>query len=155
MRNKIKNIIKNVLLIFVFVSIGYLLGKHSIVKQEVSQVNKDSTAAVHVYYMHTTFRCATCNNIEKMTKELLEKNFKNELDSGKLLFSEADFQKNETLAKQFGVAAGCVVVSDERNGKVLDFKRIDEVWELKGKPAEFDSHINKIIKEFLEKASVK
>lgn len=155
MRNKIKNIIKNVLLIFVFVSIGYVLGKHSVTRTGIERVNKDSNSVVHVYYMHTTFRCATCNNIEKMTKALLEKYFKSELNSGKLLFSEVNFQKDETLAKQFGVAVGCVVVSDERNGKVLDFKRIDEVWELKDKPEEFDSHISKIIKEFLEKASAK
>lgn len=152
MRNKIKSIIKNILLIFVFVSIGYMLGKHSVAKSEVRQVNED---AIHVYYMHTTFRCTTCNNIEKMTKSLLEKDFKNELDSGKLLFSEVNFQKNETLAKQFGVAAGCVVVSDERNGKVLDFKRIDEIWELKDQPEDFDSHIAMIIRDFLKKASVK
>jgi len=151
MRNKIKNIIKNILLVFVLVSIGYALGKFSVKNIPAPTDHKSTTAAVHVYYLHSTFRCSTCNTIEKMTKELLGKQFQNEIDSGRLLFSEVDFQKNEALANQFGVVSSCVVVAEEQNGEILDYKRIDEVWELKDKPEEFDDCISRIIKKFLGK----
>jgi len=151
MRNKVKNIIKNILLIFVFVSIGFALGKHS-VKNEQAADNKSRTA-VQVYYLHSSFRCVTCNTIEKMTKELLEKQFKKELDSGMILFSEVDFQKNEDMAKRFGVISSCVVAAAMKDGQIIDFRRLDEVWTLMSNPTAFDKYISDAIEAMRQKLS--
>lgn len=150
MRNKIKSITKNVLLIFVFVSIGFALGKHSVKNVPQAADNKSRTA-IQVYYLHSSFRCVTCNTIEKMTKELLEKQFKKELDSGMMLFSEVDFQENEELAKQFGIISSCVVVAAMKDGQVIDFRRLDEVWTLMSNPTAFDKYISDAIDAMRQK----
>ncbi len=45
-----------------------------------------SASKVVVYYFHGTFRCYSCNMIEKNTKEAIEESFKDALASGKLEF---------------------------------------------------------------------
>ncbi len=156
--NKHKHInrIKNLLLIFVFVSIGYSLGRHS-VKQAVtgSTPAAGSKTLVEVYYLHSTFRCTTCNTIEKMTKALLDRQYKAELASGDMAFHEVNFQTDEALAKQFAVAASCVVVAAVKDGKVISFRRLDEVWTLMKNPPAFDKYINDAIVAMQQKTRVK
>ncbi len=144
--------IKNLLLIFVFISIGFALGRHSVKpvapKTLPSSANKTS---VQVYYLHSTFRCTTCNTIEKMTKALLDRQYKAELASGNMVFHEVNFQTDEALAKQFGVAASCVVVAAIKDGKTVGFQRLDKVWTLMKDPSAFDKYINNAITAMKQK----
>ena len=145
-----RNIIKNLLLIFVLVSIGFAFGKYSVSKPLAAASPAGQTAeTVNVYYMHATFRCVTCNTIEKMTKQLLESKYKKEMQDGSILFSEVDFQKNEQLAKQFDVISSCVVVARTKDGKITVFERLDKVWELLDKTDEFNAYISSAIDKVL------
>jgi hypothetical protein len=149
---KFRIVLKNTLLAFVLVSVGYSLGRHS-VRQAAAEKSAapDSGAAVHVYYFHASFRCVTCNTIERMTKELMESRYKGDLASGRIIFSDANFQKDEELAKRYGVAAGCVVVSLERDGRVINFQRLDEVWTLNSDKDAFDKYISGAVDTMLKK----
>jgi hypothetical protein len=156
MSDKLKNIIRNLLLIFVFVSIGFALGKYSVSRRESSPAGNAAGGGrnneiVHVYYMHATFRCVTCNTIEKMTKDLLERKFAEELKTKKIVFSEVNFQENESLAKKFDVLSSCVVVAKEEDGKITGYERLDKVWTLMSKPDEFNTYVSKAIESFLPK----
>lgn len=159
MSEKLQTTIRNLLLAFVLVSIGFALGKHSVrrgagpaeqsVKPTASPVSP-TTPRVRVYYLHATFRCATCNTIEKMTREVLDQQFSEALADGRIEWREADFQENEALAKQFDVITSCVVVARMRGDTVLDFKRLDEVWTLLSDPQKFNSCIGGAVRAFLE-----
>ena len=146
-------------MIFVFISIGFLLGKYSVEKKAkafmpVSTQKSDSyeeTIAIHVYYMHSTFRCKTCNTIEKMTKQLLDTKYTEAIQDKKIIFSDVDFQSNNELAKKFKIVSSCVVVAKEKNGVIFEFKRLDDVWTLLNKPNEFNKYISKAINSFLDK----
>lgn len=152
MNSKIKNIIKNTLLVFVFISVGFALGKYSVPKKDAAETkNASGVEAIHVYYMHATFRCVTCNTIEKMTKDLLNLKFAKELQSREIIFSEVNFQENEKLAKAFDVLSSCVVVAKEKDGKAIEYKRLDEVWTLMSKPDEFNAYVSKAIQSFQPK----
>jgi hypothetical protein len=148
MPDKFKNIIKKLLLIFVFVSVGFALGKYSASRKGTSGYST-SKDAVHVYYMHATFRCVTCNTIEKMTKTFLDSRFAEEIKTKKIIFSELNFQENEALAKKFDVVSSCVVVAKETNGEITGFKRLDKVWTLMDKPEEFNAYLSKAIESFM------
>jgi len=139
-------LIKNILLIFVFVSVGFALGRHSVRPASTGATPlSDGKTTVQVYYLHSTFRCTTCNTIEKMTRSLLERQYKDELASGDMVFREANFQTDGVLAKRFGVVASCVVVAVARDGVIVDFQRLDEVWTLMKDPAAFDKYLNDAI----------
>ncbi|MFA6103917.1 MAG: nitrophenyl compound nitroreductase subunit ArsF family protein [Victivallaceae bacterium] len=137
-------IIKNLLLIFVLVSIGFAFGKYSVAGPRAA-LPSGPAETVNVYYMHATFRCVTCNTIEKMTKQLLESKYKKQMQDGSILFSAVDFQKNEPMAKQFDVISSCVVVARTKDGKTTVFERLDKVWELLDKPDEFNAYISSAI----------
>ena len=158
-----QRVVKNVLLAFVLVSIGFVLGKHRAQRgagpaEPIAGppgTPVDATALpvrVRVYYLHATFRCATCNTIEKMTRRLLDDQFGDALTDGRVEWKEANFQENEPLAKQFEVIASCVVVAKMRGDTVLDFKRLDEVWTLMNAPPKFNAYIGDAIREYLEGA---
>lgn len=151
MIKKTQHIIKNLLLIFVLISIGFALGKYSVTKQIIQEKTNTGGEAIHVYYMHAAFRCVTCNTIEKMTKELLNSKFADGLKSGEIIFSKVNFQENEKLARQFEVISSCVVVAKEKDGNIIEYKRLDEVWTLLDKPAEFNAYVSKAIQSFLPK----
>ncbi len=147
---KIKKILTQVLIAFVLISIGFALGKHStqnalsLADQPLEQGNY-----VAVYYMHSTYRCATCNTIEQMTHDLLDKFYLQELTDGRIKWLDVDFQANTVLAQQFEIISSCVVVAQIKAGKVIGYKRLDEVWTLIKKPDEFHKYIGDAINSYL------
>lgn len=140
----LQKIITNILLVFALVSIGFAFGKNS-VKQMVVEAQSDSNSAVVVYYLHSTFRCETCNKIEQMSGELVHRQYGDELKSGEIEWRVIDFQIQETIAQQFEVAASCVVVAQMDKGVVQNYSRLDEVWTLIDNPPVFDQYITKAI----------
>jgi hypothetical protein len=84
-----------------------------------------------------------------MTKDLLYKNYNTELDNGNIQWQEVDFMNNTKIAKQFNVAASCVVVALIDQGKIRDYKRLDEVWTLMKEPKAFNVYISDAIDGYL------
>jgi hypothetical protein len=160
MSKRLQSCLRNGLLAFVLVSIGFMLGKHSggngAPPDQPGAARTDTAAdtaaprdRVRVYYLHTTFRCATCNTIEKMARAVVEEQFGDELATGRVEWREADFQEDEPLAKQFGVVASCVVVARMRGAATMEFTRLDEVWTLMSDPPKFNARVADVIRECL------
>ena len=53
---------------------------------------KTSAGKVTAYYLHGTFRCYTCNLMEKYSKEAIETNLKDALASGALEFKSVNVE---------------------------------------------------------------
>jgi hypothetical protein len=153
---RLKKILTNGLLVFALISIGFALGKHSVKPdRQTNNLPNGNGRQVAVYYLHSTFRCVTCNTIEKMTRELLDNSYSKQLADGNIQWIEDDFQENEALAKQFEVVASCVVVAEMKDGTVIDYKRLDEVWTLMKDPEAFDLYISGAIDGYLKKSGGK
>ncbi len=154
---KWKNIIRNLLLAFVLVSVGYAIGRHS----SSSQTGITGTAGtktgkhLRVYYTHAKVRCETCNSIEKKTRELLESKFKEELADGRIEWQVVNFQEDEAFAKEFDVNTSGVVAVLMDGGKVVDYERLDEVWKLLGNPPAFDGYLEKSFRKMMDSGGVK
>ena len=143
---RLKKILTNGLLVFALISIGFVLGKHTVKPDRLeSNLPKGDGHQVAVYYFHSTFRCATCNTIETMTRDLLNTAYSKELADGRVQWIEDDFQENESLAKRFEIVASCVVVADMKDGVITDFKRLDDVWTLMKDPVAFNNYISDAI----------
>jgi hypothetical protein len=148
---KLKPIISKLLIAFVIFSVGFSFGKnHGNLKSSADSKTTASTknvsgGTINVYYMHATFRCVTCNTIESMAKKLLQSNYKSELDNKKIQWKEVNFQKNEELAKRFGVVSSCIVVEADSER----FERLDKVWTLMEQPDEFNSYISSSLNKYL------
>ena len=103
------------------------------------------------YYLHGKVRCVTCNDIEKTAKETVESSFASELHSGRIEWRSVNYDDpgNEHLAKDFKLAAPCVVLASLRDGKQERWKSLPEVWELIGDKPAFRDLIVKSVREEL------
>ncbi len=103
------------------------------------------------YYLHGKVRCVTCNDIEKTAKETVESGFAKEMDSGRIEWRTANYDEpgNEHFAREFKLAAPCVVLASLRDGKQEGWKSLPEVWELIGDKPAFRDFIVRSVREEL------
>ena len=108
MNQKYQKALRNVLLAFVLITIGFALGKESAQRRIAAAVpagSGNSTARpvadakgqtkVLVYYAHTTFRCVTCNTIEALTQKTLKRRFGDESAAGVVEWRVVNFQEDD------------------------------------------------------------
>ena len=133
--------------IFVFSSNGYA--------QTDGQSSKVTNNMVQVIDFHSTHRCATCNAIEKKTKEALNEYFKTELDNGTVTFQTINVDKKENLEiseefEAFGTSLYLNILKDGNSEKIdlTDFaftyaRKNDDSFE-KGLVKEMNKALNKL-----------
>lgn len=106
------------------------------------------------YYFHGNFRCINCYNIERYSKEAIEKYFKNDLASSRIVFKVINIEKksNEHFVNDYQLYTRSLVLSLVRNGKEVKSKNLTKVWEyLRSKPkfyqyvkTEVNSYLNEL-----------
>jgi len=156
MKIDVRKLISRLLLGFVLISIGFALGKETAARRAGSPGDAapglqqaEAGEKVIVYYMHATIRCVTCNQIEQMAAKLVNSAFAEEMEAGRLVWQEVNFQENTELAERFDIVASCIVVAKTEDGKLIDHKRLDDVWTLAGKPEQFNRYIADAILGYL------
>jgi hypothetical protein len=50
---------------------------------------------IEVYYFHFTRRCMTCNNVEKVSKEAVDKQFPEQVKKGEITFKSVNLDEKE------------------------------------------------------------
>ena len=161
MSEKAVKIIRGSLMAFVFVTIGFALGRESARRAEVSVIpgapaavaegagNAEGATRVIVYYAHTAFRCVTCNTIEEMAKNAIDAQFVEELAAGTVEWRTENFQENDVFALSHEVISSCVVVVRMKGDREVDYRRLDKVWTLMKDPPAFESYVLDAVREFL------
>ena len=160
MSDKLQKVVKNVLLAFVLVTIGFALGKRSTLRTMASKSpeapvqgpeteNSGKGTKVIVTYLHATFRCVTCNTIEAMAKQTVETRFPEALSSGTIEWRTANYQEREDLAERYEVVAAGVVVSKMVDDQETDYQRLDDVWTLMKDPPAFEKYVSDAILGYL------
>ncbi len=145
--------ISGLLTAFVLISIGFALGRETARyagEGRTSTRPASQTAdqdKVIVYYMHTTFRCVTCNKIESLTDSIVRSDFAADLAAGRIEWKSVNFQESGDLAARYGVGTSCVVVAKVRGGREVAFKRLDEVWTKVHDPEAFGRYVAGAIRD--------
>ena len=123
--------------------------------QTDEQSSKVTNNMVQVIDFHSTHRCATCNAIEKKTKEALNEYFKKEMDNGTVTFQtiNVDKEKNLEISEEFeafGTSLFLNIIKDGKSEKIdlTDFaftyaKKNDDSFE-KGLVKEMNKALNKL-----------
>lgn len=127
---------RRILLAFVLVTIGFALGRQT-APQPASRDDsafpgppavEGTSPQVVVYSVHMTFRCWECNQIEHLTRELLDEEFAAEQASGLITYRSVDYMQDADFARRYNIAASTVVVARFAGGRELGHQRLDEVW---------------------------
>lgn len=91
---------------------------------------------VRVYYFHGAYRCVTCTNMEKFTKEVIDSDFASEVKSGKLKFFVFNFEEdsNRVIAQKYGVESSTLLIIKIKSGK----EKVTDLTELGFSYAKYD-----------------
>lgn len=140
---------KNLFVLVAFSAIVLLSSTQNVLAQ-TSLNNKDR---IEILYFHGKQRCITCNAIERLTREVIEKEFINELKSGKVKFTVIDIsqEENEKIAEQYEVSWSSLFVNKWKGGK----ENINNMTQFgfsyaKNSPEVFKEGVKKKIKELLK-----
>lgn len=149
----LKQIVTVVLLVFVVGSVAAMMLmelKPAAVKSEtVQQMETDPSANIKpnqqviAYYFHGTARCITCRTIEAYTEEALKTMFADHLDSGRLIWIPVNVEipDNRHFIQDYQLHTKSVVLSNHRDGQEVEWKNLDQIWQLVGNKDAFITYI--------------
>ncbi len=125
-----------------------------------NQSNKTKTSSetsskdiVEVIYFHGKKRCITCNAIENLTKEVINTNFAQQLESGDISFKIIDIstKEGEKIADNYEVTWSSIYINKWENGKESRNNMTEFGFSnAKGSPDVFKAGIKKKIDELLK-----
>jgi hypothetical protein len=104
-----------------------------------------------VYYLHGTFRCPSCNTIERLTKQTVEQGFAEQLAIGRMQLKILNIEEpgNEHFVEDYKLYTKSVILSDLKNGKEIQWKNLEKIWTLLHDEAKFIEYIKTEIKSYL------
>ena len=108
-----------------------------------SKVTEQNKSNVQVYYFHATRRCITCNAIEKITKETIEKDFSKEVSFSSINREE---NKDHELVKKHKIAGQTLLLI--KNDKVIDLTNTAFMY-ARNQPEKFKKELSKALKGLL------
>lgn len=78
-----------------------------------------TTDRLEVLYFHSEHRCKTCNQIELMTRRVLEQHYSAQLKTGRIVFAvyNADDPKNEAIVQKFLAFGSSLYLNKRSQGK--------------------------------------
>lgn len=109
---------------------------------------------VTVYYFHSTQRCPDCLEIERLTGEILQENFHQELASGQLSWRplNVDLPENTHFIFDYDLAANQLVVVRERPGSKNSWHKLAQTWQEIQEPERFGSKLVQMVQQALQSA---
>jgi len=109
-------------------------------------VSEQNSEKLIVYYFHGNVRCKTCNAFERLTEETLNKEFSQEIASGKMVLKVVNVEQkeNEHFVTDFGLTTKSVVLA--RSGH---FQNLDQIWlRIRQGNEAFQAYISESIRHF-------
>ena len=107
---------------------------------------------VNVYYFHGNYRCVTCRTIEMYTREAVNGAFLAELGDGSLHMRVLNMQDpvNEAYVNDFGLEYYIVVLEKVVDGKRVEWKKLEGVWDLLNDKDEFKEYVVSETRNYLK-----
>jgi hypothetical protein len=140
---------------------GYLLvsgcsrGEKTHKQEEASTGESVSVTAdrLTVYYFHTNYRCRTCQQFEKLIKEVLGKDYADEISDGVVALElvNVDKVKNEHFVDDYRLMTKSLILSLEKGGEELEWKNLDKIWTLVRDTETFKDYVRQGIDDYLKK----
>lgn len=109
---------------------------------------------VIVYYFHGTFRCPACNKMEQYAREVIVRDFKEELASGKLVFKSVNVESkgNEHFVNDYQLYTKTLILSSVKDGKEIRSKNLDKIWQLVRNKGQYENYVRDEVAAFLKEA---
>lgn len=111
------------------------------------------TGKIIAYYFHVTVRCTTCRAIESYSKEVIHSRFRKELASGQIEWRPVNVQllENRHFIQDYQLFTKSLVLVRMEGGQQMEFKVLNDTWELVGDKAAMQGYVEKEVREYLRK----
>lgn len=106
---------------------------------------------VEIYYFHRTDRCATCNAIEESVIKTVEKNYKKDVEKGRLIFKSINFetQTESDLVKKYEIESPTLLIIYNKKGEKKLTDLTEEAFEFaRNNPSKFKKILTSKINDF-------
>ena len=122
-------------------------------RQTAQKDLKKTAEKVQVFMFHSTSRCYACINMAQMTKKVLEKEFKPELESGKIEFKEINIDKteNKELTKKFQATDSSLFINAIIAGKD-NINQETKVWRLLSDEKNFSKYLTQTMSDLIKES---
>lgn len=131
-----------------------ILAAVAVISSTIAFAADSNSAKVMAYYFHGSFRCPTCMNMEKYSREAIETNFKDDLASGKLEFKAMNVEErgNEHFVDDYKLYTKSLILSLVKDGKEVKSKNLDKIWELARNKQKFMDYVTGELNAFMKDA---
>lgn len=158
---KQKTIIRSILLVFALGSLAVWGTREYQKSQAISEAATTSRAEevlpvvpgnqVVMTYFRNSIRCASCRKIEAHTTETAQKDFAEELASGKLVLRviDVDQPENHHFIEDYQLTSKAVILNFRVDGEKKNWSDMDKVWDLLDEPEAFRAYLAEPIREHL------
>ena len=151
---KAKQIIGNLLMAFLLVSVGVAIGKEMAAaraKPGTEPVVAPGEETVMVYYMHG-IPCLTCTMIDTTAEALVRDEFAAKVEAGQMKYVSLNYleRENEPLADKYNVGSNMIIVARFRDGEEVKRVRLDKVMDLAMQHEQLADYIRQGIRACLE-----
>ena len=168
---KLKSVVTIALILFVSVSVVYLIVGESLAPATNTEsagetagpavAASDSESAgeaegtsprVIAYYFHGTARCTTCRTIEQYARDALTLGFAEEIKAGALEWRVVDVQQpgNDHYIDDYQLQTRSVILARMERETQVQWKNLDQVWELVGDRTAFVAYVQDEARSFME-----
>lgn len=103
-------------------------------------------------YFHGNVRCATCRKVEAYAREAVEEGFRSEIDKGVVEFRAINVEEpaNRHYIQDYQLMTRSVVVTEEVDGAVAQWTRLDQVWAFVGNRPAYLNYVQDAVRGYLE-----
>jgi len=107
---------------------------------------------VVVFYFHGHFRCATCDRIERFTRECVARAFPAQAARNAVAYRavNTDIPANAHFTERYRLATRTVVIVRMEGRVERHWKRLDRVWDLVGDEVAFKRYVRDEILAYLD-----
>jgi hypothetical protein len=119
--------------------------------QAGNHLSQNLQEGLAVYYFHGATRCPTCEKIEAYAHEAIETGFPDDLEADRVQWRIANYEspENRKLVSDYKVFTSSVVLVRYANGKPVEWKNLEQVWDLVHDKGQFLGFIQQQAAELL------
>jgi hypothetical protein len=103
-------------------------------------------------YFHGNVRCTTCRKVESYAREAVEEGFATEIEAGTVEFRTVNVEEpqNRHFVRDYQLMTRSVVVTEEVDGVVEQWTRLDQVWSFVGHRPTYLNYVQDAVRGYLE-----
>ena len=116
-----------------------------------SQSKEAINAKLLAYFFHGRKQCMSCRTIEAYAYDAIEKNFKNQLESGRIEWSKVNYDNPDFshFKKDFELYTQSVVLVEMKDDQIIRWKNLKDVWTLIRDKEKFYNYIRTEVQAYL------